>query len=95
MGKRKLREIQEKYGKNESNLNPHSDQGILAKKKEQSHEVKMKQARTKVYHRFKKIYKSYMKEQRKHIVLKCFGMWKYWLLWGLIGPTDDEVNDSA
>jgi hypothetical protein len=93
LGKRKLREIQENYGKNDTNLNPHSDQGMLAQKKSENKEMLMRTARTRVYRRFKRIYKSYIAEQRKHIVLKIFGYWKYWVLEGKVGPTDDDVKD--
>jgi hypothetical protein len=95
LGKRKLREIQEKYGNNNTNLNPHSDQGMLAQKKSENKEMLMRIARTRVYHRFKRIYKSYIKEQRKHIVLKIFGYWKYWVLEGKIGPDETEKDITS
>ena len=90
MGKRRLQQIAENFAPNEINLNPHSDQGIVLQKKEQTRQAKMNHARTVVYRRFKKIYRSYIAEQRKHLVLKVFGYWKYWLLEGKIGPDDDK-----
>jgi hypothetical protein len=94
MGKSRKQRILEKYGPNETNLNNHGDK-IKVIQREQKHESKMRHARVVVYHRFKKIAKAYMAEQRRHIVLKVFGFWKYWLLEGKIGPTEDEVKDSA
>ena len=93
MGKRRLEELKAKFPEPQKNLNPQSNDIFFEYIRAQKIVAKSKQYRTVALRHIRKYMRKIAEEQRRHLKLRVFGYWKYWILEGKIGILEeDEPN---
>lgn len=91
MGKTRLEAIRLKYGLNETNLNPYSEDTLILQKVNRAAARKTHQ-HTLMMRKVRRLTKQIKKIQTRDYVkarTQLFGFWYYWFTSGKIGPDED------